>query len=147
MLPFCNNFPYKINYFYENGRATTYGVKTLAYGEGRYYSEGLYLHESRYDNILKNAKGPATWGCDLYSKIEGRTTGNGLNCSGFVAWVLKNAGYDPGDIGAGITSVFDFTDISKKEKLTNNLITKDDTFLFSKIIKIESQVFTWLSYL
>lgn len=116
------NFPYKINYFYENGRATTYGVKPLAYGEGRYYNEGLYLHESRYKNILKSVKGPATWGCDLYSKVEGRTTGNGLNCSGFVAWVLKNAGYDPGDIGAGITSVFDFTDISKKEKLTNNLI-------------------------
>ena len=28
---------------------------------------------------------------------------NGLDCSGFIAWVLKNAGFDPGDIGAGDT--------------------------------------------
>lgn len=116
------NFPYKINYFYENGRATTFDEKTLAYGEGRYYHEGLYLHSSRYSNILKSVNGPATWGCNLYSRIEKTYAANGLNCSGFIAWVLKNAGYDPGDIGAGITAVPDFTDISNKESLNQEII-------------------------
>lgn len=30
---------------------------------------------------------------------------NGLDCSGFVSWVLLNAGYNPGDLGAGVTNV------------------------------------------
>jgi len=116
------NFPYKINYFYENGRATTFNEKRLAYGEGRYYHEGLFLHNSRFSNILESVNGPAIWGCNLYSNIEKKYAANGLNCSGFIAWVLLNAGFDSGDIGAGITSVPDFTDISKKVKLTGNLI-------------------------
>lgn len=116
------NFPYKINYFYENGRVTTFDKKTLAYGEGRYYHEGLYLHKSRYSNILESVNGPAIWGCNLYSNIKKESVANGLNCSGFIAWVIKNAGYDPGDIGAGITSVFDFTDIGEKKELNSKII-------------------------
>ena len=116
------NFPYKINYFYENGRATTFDKKTLAYGEGRYYHKGLFLHKSRYKNILTSVNGPAIWGCDLYSNIEKETVANGLNCSGFIAWIMKNAGYDPGDIGAGITSVPDFTDIGIKSNLNKDII-------------------------
>ena len=39
---------------------------------------------------------------------------------------MINAGYDPGDIGAGITSVPDFTDISTKAKLDTNLIKSNE---------------------
>ena len=52
-------FPYRINYFTENGRMDScYGGKID--GEGRYYHKGLYLDESRFSQIEKSWAGPAT---------------------------------------------------------------------------------------
>ena len=89
-------FPYRINYFYENGRITS-----KADGEGRYYHEGLYLNESRYESIVVSSSGPKCWGCSLYSEPIETNMPNGLDCSGFVTWALVNGGFDPGDVGAG----------------------------------------------
>ena len=104
------SFPYRIPYFYENGRVHESGVN-YADGEGRYYKQGLYLHESKFSDIKATFNGPAIWGCPLtnwetdeqFGYYPGMKKPNGLDCSGFVSWVLKNAGFDPGDIGAGET--------------------------------------------
>ncbi len=103
-------FPYKIRYFSENGREATNGVQ----GEGRYYNKGLYLHNSRFVNIKKTAHGPKTWGCSLYSNPSHGTRANGLDCSGFISWVLLNGGFDVGDIGAGLASHLDLTDYGQR---------------------------------
>lgn len=106
-------FPYKIKYFSENGRMgeRTYKVD----GEGRYYHEGLYLHSSRYNNIKYKAKGPKTWGCTMYNRVSHKRSANGLDCSGFITWVLVNGGFDPGDIGAGVSpGIKDLTDYGEK---------------------------------
>lgn len=106
-------FPYKIKYFSENGRMgeRTYKVD----GEGRYYHEGLYLHSSRYSNIKYKAEGPKTWGCTMYNRVSHKRSANGLDCSGFITWVLVNGGFDPGDIGAGVSpGIKDLTDYGEK---------------------------------
>lgn len=106
-------FPYKIKYFSENGRMgeRTYKVD----GEGRYYHEGLYLHSSRYKNIKYKAEGPKTWGCTMYNRVSHNRNANGLDCSGFITWVLVNGGFDPGDIGAGVSpGIKDLTDYGEK---------------------------------
>ncbi len=113
------DFPYRINYFNENGRLTENKID----GEGRYYHKGLYLDESRFDDIKKSRKEPKTWGCSLYSAPIGKTISNGLDCSGFVTWALLNAGFNPGDIGAGITKVKDLTDLGEIKKLTQKIAT------------------------
>ncbi len=112
------DFPYRINYFYENGRLTK---KRKIDGEGRYYHKGLYLDESRYSSIGKSRKGPGTWGCMVYSIPDHKKSRNGLDCSGFVTWALLNGGFNPGDIGAGITKVKDLTDLGVKKKITSTL--------------------------
>lgn len=119
------NFPYRINYFYENGRGTPYGLKDTVHGEGRYYNKGLYLDESRFKNIEYIKNGPATWGCNIYSNVIGEVQRNGLNCSGFISWAMIQAGFDPGDIGAGITDVYDYTDTGEKIILTEDIINKN----------------------
>ena len=48
------NFPYKVDYFYEWGRQ---GLNKVD-GEGRYYLEGLYLHESRFESLIGSNTGP-----------------------------------------------------------------------------------------
>ena len=111
-------FKYKINYFYENGRLYTAGGRTLADGEGRWYRKGLYLHDEKKKQVTISNRGPAIWGCPMYEGITGKTTANGLDCSGFVTWALVNAGFDPKDIGAGISSNYDLSDLG--EKLTIN---------------------------
>ncbi len=106
-------FPYKIKYFSENGRMgeRTYKVD----GEGRYYHEGLYLHSSRYKNIKYKAEGPKTWGCTMYNRVSHNRSANGLDCSGFITWVLVNGGFDPGDVGAGVSpGIKDLTDYGEK---------------------------------
>lgn len=112
-------FKYRIPYFYENGRVHESGVN-YADGEGRYYHEGLYLSESKKSSIVASFSGPAIWGCPLtnwedepyYGFNEGTKMPNGLDCSGFVAWMLKNAGFDPGDVGAGESSYpYQMTDL------------------------------------
>ena len=113
-------FPYKINYFYENGRISTSGID----GEGRYYHEGLYLSEDRYDLLNKSSiYGPATWGCSLKSVPISKYIDNGLDCSGFVTWALVNGGFDSKDIGAGFTDSLDLTNLGSVKKITKSLIS------------------------
>ena len=108
-------FPYHMNYFNENGR--------LPYcdGEGRYYHEGLYLNEykAEKEGIVRTVRGPEPWGCPIFSIPYGSAQRNSLDCSGFVSWCLVNAGFDPGDIGAGpAPSVFDLSDLGEKHLIT-----------------------------
>lgn len=115
------HFPYKIEYFYENGRLGTNKID----GEGRYYHEGLYLNSSKYSSISKSGSGPKTWGCKLYSSPVKKKTNNGLDCSGFVSWVLLNGGFNPGDLGAGFTSTRNLTDLGELKKVTKSLINSN----------------------
>ncbi|MDD6272956.1 MAG: hypothetical protein PUA90_05610 [bacterium] len=112
-------FPYKINYFNENGRLTTNGIDA----EGRYYHIGLYLHESRFSSISNSTSEPKIWGCSLYSTPQKKYLLNGLDCSGFVSWTLLNAGFDIKDIGAGFKDGDDndLTDYGDIKKLNNSL--------------------------
>ena len=108
-------FPYKVPYFYENGRLTGNGVE----GEGRYYKKGLYLGIDKQNQIKTRMAGPASWGCPLMNyEDDGYRKphtyyANGLDCSGYVTWVLVQAGLDLGDIGAGASYERDYTDIGE----------------------------------
>ena len=111
-------FPYRIRYFSENGREATNGVQ----GEGRYYNEGLYLHSSRYSNITKSLRGPATWGCQLWSDPSEGYRANGLDCSGYISWVMLNGGFDVQDVGAGLASHLDLTDYGERVRFTDEVL-------------------------
>ena len=113
------DFPYKINYFYENGRLHTNKVD----GEGRYYHKGLYLDESRFDSITGSTtlNNIGTWGCSIYSVPIKDYDKNGLDCSGFVSWTLLNGGFDPGDLGAGFTDTKDLTNLGTVKKITDKM--------------------------
>lgn len=109
-------FPYKVPYFYENGRLTLNGVT----GEGRYYKKGLYLGKEKENEMTKVVAGPSSWGCPLLNyeddgyRIPRHYYPNGLDCSGYVTWVLVQAGFDLGDIGAGINPYdYDYTDVGE----------------------------------
>ena len=126
-------FKYRIPYFYENGRVTKSDL-LIVDGEGRYYKEGLYLSKSKENEITKKLKGPHMWGCPLMNLTKDETFGyiigakkpNGLDCSGFMSWVFRNGGFDPGDIGAGETpNPNQFTDLGDFKKLTKDLIIED----------------------
>lgn len=122
-------FPYQIPYFYENGRLHESSTHH-ADGEGRYYHQGLYLHKSKFSSIVKRVAGPAIWGCYLtnyepdppnYIPLEKKP--NGLDCSGFVSWVILNGGFDIGDLGAGPTNYnYELPDTGEMIKLTKELI-------------------------
>lgn len=123
-------FKYRIPYFYENGRVHPSGVH-FADGEGRYYKVGLYLDDSKKNDIIASYRGPAIWGCPLtnlepapeYGYIMGAKKPNGLDCSGFISWALKNAGFDPGDIGAGDSEYpYQMTKLGEFVSLTPELI-------------------------
>lgn len=123
-------FKYRIPYFYENGRVNPSGVH-FADGEGRYYKVGLYLDDSKKDDIIASYRGPVIWGCPLtnlepapeYGYIVGAKKPNGLDCSGFISWALKNAGFDPGDIGAGDSAYpYQMTKLGEFISLTPELI-------------------------
>lgn len=93
-------FPYTIRYFNENGRMA-HGHPFID-GEGRYYHKGLYLDSSKFSDIVASTKsGPAIWGCTLYDSFLSSYRPNGFTCSGFITWILYNAGLDTGDVGAG----------------------------------------------
>lgn len=111
-------FPYKITYFSENGRGNTNGVD----GEGRFYHKGLYLHKSRYKIIKKTINGPKPWGCKIYSVPAHGQRSNGFDCSGFISWVLYNAGFNVGDIGAGLAPHKDLTDYGKRTVFTKKVV-------------------------
>jgi len=121
-------FPYRIDYFFENGRASDTGVN-YADGEGRYYHKGLYLHSSKFSSIKKSFAGPAIWGCPLMNYEDALIwkpntfMPNGLDCSGFVTWALLNGGFDVGDIGAGETpQPNQLTDVGERVKVTKELM-------------------------
>ena len=87
------DIPYRVSYFYENGRLPNVDA------EGRYYHKGLYLSNDRYNYIKTRSKNmTGTWGCKIYSIPYDGKTENGLDCSGLISWALYNAGYDPDDI-------------------------------------------------
>jgi len=124
-------FPYKISYFYENGRISGQRDHNYVDGEGRYYHKGLYLHTDKIKDIKASLSGPNIWGCNVTNwednpydgYIKGRKMPNGLDCSGYVSWNLLNAGFDPGDYGAGETPYpHQMTDLGDYTKLTNELI-------------------------
>ncbi len=100
-------FPYRLHYFFENGRLSPNPGRPTADGEGRYYHIGMFLSEDKYDGLDPIRFGPAYWGLPLLNFQEeqiwvaGRQYPNGLTCSGFVAWALLNGGFDVGDMGAG----------------------------------------------
>ncbi len=100
-------FPYRLHYFFENGRLSPNPGRPTADGEGRYYHIGMFLSEDKYDGLDPIRFGPAYWGLPLLNFQEeqiwvaGRQYPNGLTCSGFVSWALLNGGFDVGDMGAG----------------------------------------------
>lgn len=101
-------FPYAIRYFYENGRLENWGKKDYIDAEGRYYHVGLYLHKSKFEDIVSSTKsGPAIWGCPLMEYSEDRMGINGLDCSGFVTWAMLNGGFDSKDVGSGNEELID----------------------------------------
>lgn len=126
-------FPYRVDYFYENGRVHKSGVNYVD-GEGRYYKKGLYLSTDKYKDIKASYTGPAIWGCPLRNLEDeprwgykvGMMVSNGLDCSGFVSWVLVQAGFNPGDIGAGENEdQYQLTDLGDFTKLSMKLINSD----------------------
>ena len=119
-------FPYKIPYFYENGRLSN--ADRIVDGEGRWYHKGLYLGEDKQNTVKNVLSGPSSWGCSLInwhsdgSRSPGEYYPNGFDCSGYVAWILKNGGLDPGDRGAGITDIDDMTDLGELRYITYDLM-------------------------
>ena len=105
-------FPYKLHYFYENGRIESENY--VADGEGRYYHKGLYLSDEKQRELSDISASTGCWGTPIYEDITDEITQNGLDCSGFITWALYNAGYDCGDIGAGPSEdVYDLTDLGE----------------------------------
>lgn len=123
-------FPYRIAYFSENGRLHPYGATSVVDGEGRFYHKGLYLNSSRYEIINPKMHGPGTWGCQIYSNPSEGYRANGFDCSGFISWIILNGGYDSEDVGAGVSSYKDLTDLGTKinlnESIENNKIRAGD---------------------
>jgi hypothetical protein len=122
-------FPYKINYFLENGRLDVSSGGNGIDGEGRYYHQGFYLSEDKYATISRHsASGPNIWGCRMYTRDPHDfevviVTENGLDCSGFVSWALKNGGLDIGDIGAGDTyGYYDYYKVGTRHSITPDYI-------------------------
>ena len=122
-------FPYKIPYFYENGRLTKNGDHKIVDGEGRWYHKGLYLGVDKENTVEYRMNGPSSWGCSLLNweddgtRKPGEYYPNGFDCSGYVSWVLYNGGLDPGDIGAGITDwQDDMTDLGELKYITYDLM-------------------------
>ena len=123
-------FPYQINYFYENGRLNNNTGGDYVDGEGRFYHKGLYLHSSKYSVLKKVGYGPAIWGCPLVNWqdesgfVRGVKYPNGLDCSGFITWAMYNGGFDPGDTGAGENAWTDddLSDLGVHQYITRSLL-------------------------
>ncbi|MDO4566340.1 MAG: Ig-like domain-containing protein [Oscillospiraceae bacterium] len=128
-------FPYKVAYFFENGRLNPHAGRPYADGEGRFYHRGLYLTESKFDLLDPEGirYGPATWGSLLlnfetkYAFVGGVRYPNGLDCSGFVSWVLCNGGTIVGDLGAGDEyGDNDLCDLAELEWISSDYIRSDE---------------------
>ena len=114
------NFPYRLKYFFENGRLDkSNSFFDYVDGEGRYYHKGLYLTDNKFNDLKATLRGPQPWGCSMYNDTTKTNNPNGLDCSGFITWALVNAGYDPGDVGAGPNNYNDTTDIGKIVNFTD----------------------------
>ena len=122
-------FPYRISYYWENGRMHPSGANIVD-GEGRYYHKGLYLSENKYKDIKKKLLGPKMWGCNMTNLepdepnfVRGLKYPNGLDCSGFVTWAIYNGGFDVGDIGAGESAYrYQLTDLGTLKELNTSII-------------------------
>ena len=113
------NFPFRLKYFYENGRLDrSNSFFDYVDGEGRYYHKGLYLTDNKVSDLKATLRGPQPWGCPIYNDTTKTNNPNGLDCSGFMTWALVNAGYDPGDVGAGRNNYNDITDIGDLVEFT-----------------------------
>ena len=123
------SFPYRVSYYWENGRLWPNGANYVD-GEGRYYHKGLYLSESKYSSLAATISGPKMWGCKMTNWeedepffIRGKKYPNGLDCSGFISWVLLNGGFDVGDKGAGNSGYrYELSDLGEFTPLTRTLI-------------------------
>ena len=127
-------FPYQLNYFFENGRINNNAGGGKVDGEGRYYHKGLYLNSYKFNEIQKfegyKSWGPVIWGCPLTNWQDeagfhpGVKYPNGLDCSGFIAWAMYNAGFDVGDTGAGDNTWTDddLSDIGPHIEITIELL-------------------------
>ncbi len=125
-------FPFKIDYFFENGRLNNNTGGRYVDAEGRFYHEGLYLSSTKFSILDKNSNGwgPAIWGCPLMNweddgKFKPYTKyPNGLDCSGAVTWALYQAGFNPLDTGAGINKEYHdgLGDIGPQIKITRELL-------------------------
>jgi len=113
------NFPYRLKYFFENGRLDrSNSFFDYVDGEGRYYHKGLYLTDNKFKDLKATLRGPQPWGCEMPNDTTKTNNPNGLDCSGFLTWALVNAGYDPGDVGAGKNNYNDMTDLGKVVNFT-----------------------------
>ncbi len=126
-------FEYRVPYFFENGRLSPHEGRPYCDGEGRYYHQGLYLSEDKFDDLSYVRFGPATWGQLLlnwetkYAFVGGNRYPNGLDCSGFVCWCLINGGTDVGDMGAGDEyGNNDLCDLAEKKWITTELMQSDE---------------------
>jgi len=125
-------FPYRVPYFSENGRLSKEikgDSNNYVDGEGRYYHRGLYLNAA-YKKAELDPKGikygPKAWGQPLYSIPSKGNRPNGLDCSGFITWIIKNGGSESQDRGAGIHGgVDDMTDLGPKTKLSDEVPKKN----------------------
>ena len=122
-------FPYKIPYFYENGRLSENGNHKTVDGEGRWYHKGLYLGVDKQNEVKYVMNGPKSWGCPLLNweddgyRKPGEYYPNGLDCSGYISWVLYNGGLDPGDLGSGISgSLPDLSDLGEIRYINYDLM-------------------------
>ncbi len=122
-------FPRRVAYYWENGRLYKTGRHYID-GEGRYYHKGLYLSTDKYKDIVASMQGPQMWGCKMINWqddppdfVRNQYYPNGLDCSGFVSWVLLNGGFDVGDKGAGpVGGAYDLTDLGDFRYMSNSLI-------------------------
>lgn len=127
------SFPYRVSYYWENGRLWPNGANYVD-GEGRYYHKGLYLSESKYSTLAATISGPKMWGCKMTNWEEdepfftrGKKYPNGLDCSGFISWVLLNGGFDVGDKGAGNSGYrHELSDLGDFQPLTRTLINSGE---------------------
>ena len=126
-------FPFRVPYFYENGRLNNWSVyKRYVDGEGRFYHRGLYIHEYKFEVLDPKGiwVGPAIWGAPLTNFedagyfVPGQKYPNGLDCSGFVTWACLNGGWDVTDTGAGKNwgRTDDMCDYGIYTKITTDLL-------------------------
>ena len=49
---------------------------------------------------------------------------NGFDCSGFISWIIYNGGYECEDLGAGVSTIPDMTDLGDRILLSTSVINK-----------------------